>query len=154
MRSKQPLELPENVNSAWRIGIVASFFYEEEMNALVDGAQSVLTEAGIDPNNILLFEAPGSFEVPLIGEALAEAQEVDALIGLGIIVEGETHHARLLADQASRGIMDVQLRHRVPFAFEILYVDDLAQVNDRLNKGGEAAVAVLKTLAILDEIES
>ncbi len=154
MRSPQNLELPEDVNPEWRIGIVASFFYEEEMNALVDGAQVALTKAGIDPNNILLFEAPGSFEVPLIGESLAEAQAVDALIGLGIIIEGDTHHARLLAEESTRGIMDVQLRHRLPFAFEILYADSLELVKDRLNKGEEAAVAVLKTLAILDEIES
>jgi 6,7-dimethyl-8-ribityllumazine synthase len=98
--------------------------------------------------------APGSFEVPLIGKALAESGKVDALIGLGIIVEGQTHHARLLADNASRALMDVQMEFTMPFGFEILYVNDLNQVDARLDKGVEAALAVLFSLIELEKIKA
>jgi 6,7-dimethyl-8-ribityllumazine synthase len=147
------------VDPDWRVGIVASYYYKEEMDGLVNGAKAALKEAGLPDKNILLFEASGSFEVPLIGEELAAGGCVDAMIGFGIIVEGKTHHARLLAEQVARGIMDIQIAHRVPFAFEILYVNDIAQAQERAkpgpgNKGAEGAYAVLHSLAELKRIRA
>jgi 6,7-dimethyl-8-ribityllumazine synthase len=156
MKTASSRRLPSAVNPAWRIGIVHSAYYKVEMEALVSGARIALESAGIFPSSIGEWEAPGSFEVPLIGAALAEAHEVDALIGLGIIIEGETHHAGLLAEQAARGIMDVQLKYRIPFAFEILHVASLDQARERArpgsNKGEEAAYAVLHSLESLKRI--
>lgn len=133
-----------------------SSFYREEMESLVEGARQILLKAGISDDSIFVHPAPGSFEVPLIGQALLDAKKVDALIGLGIIVEGDTHHADLLATESARGIMDVQLRNRVPFAFEILYVNSLEDAQLRStgkhNKGEEAAYAVLHSLAELKRI--
>jgi 6,7-dimethyl-8-ribityllumazine synthase len=150
--------LPEHVDPTWRIGIVASTYHGEIIDGLVEGARAVLREAGIPEANIRLHRAPGSFEVPLIGAALAEAGQVSALMGFGIILEGQTHHARLLAESVTGGMMDVQIRYRLPFAFEILYVDDLAQAEERAegvaNKGREAAFAVLHTLAELQKIRA
>jgi 6,7-dimethyl-8-ribityllumazine synthase len=147
------------VDPAWTVGIVASYYYKEEMEGLVAGAIGALKEAGLPEANIKLFEASGSFEVPLIGAELAATKAVDALMGFGIILEGKTHHARLLADQVARGIMDVQVAHRLPFAFEILYVNDIAQAQERSkpgpgNKGVEAAYAVLHSLAELKRIRA
>ena len=122
------------------------------MQALVASARSGLLDAGIPAGNIAVYHAAGSFEVPLIGAELAEQKAVDALIGLGIIVQGETDHARLLSEQAARGIMDVQLRYRIPFAFEILTVPNISLARERLDKGAEAAVAVLYSLFTLQQI--
>ncbi len=149
--------LPDTINASWRIGIVAARYYEEETDALIEGAKKALTDAGIPASNISVHEAPGSFEIPLIGAALAESDTVDALIGFGIIVEGDTHHARLLADATTQGIMETQLTYQLPFAFEVLYVDTLKQAQERTkgehNKGIEAAIAVLNTLAALKKIK-
>lgn len=146
------------IDPKWRIGIVYSSFYGEEIQSMVQTAQAVLEKAGIDPQCITDHPVAGSFEVPLIGRALAEAKEVDALIGIGIIVEGETHHARLLADAAAQGMMDVQMRFGLPFAFEILYVKTFEDAKVRAlgehNKGEEAAYAVLHSLAELKRIRS
>jgi 6,7-dimethyl-8-ribityllumazine synthase len=158
MRKTSATSLPNVIDPSWHIGIVASSYYKEEIDALVAGAKEILSEAGIPESNIRLYSAPGSFELPLIGSAAAAADEVDALIAFGIIVEGETHHARLLAEQTARGIMDVQLTFGIPFAFEVLYVNDLAQARERTkgegNKGREAALAVLHSLAQLAEIHA
>lgn len=125
---------------------------------MVDAAESVLVSSGIYKENISVHTVPGSFEIPLVGSALAKSGKVDALIGLGIIVEGETQHARLLAEQSARGIMDVQLQYEIPFAFEVLYVEDIEQARKRAmgdhNKGKEAAHAVLHSLAKLHTILS
>lgn len=141
-------------NPAWRIGIIHSSYYKEEIDALVRSARSALLAQGIPASHIKEYPVYGSFEIPLIGKALAHSKEVDALIGIGVIVEGDTHHARLLADQTTRGMMDVQLQHGIPFAFEVLYVDSLEQVQPRRDKGGEAALAVLHSLALLEKIRS
>ncbi|TSC58793.1 MAG: 6,7-dimethyl-8-ribityllumazine synthase [Candidatus Peregrinibacteria bacterium Greene0416_19] len=141
----------------WRIGIIHSSFHNEEVASLVAGARHHLAKAGVKSGNITEYPAHGSFEVPLIGAALAEARAVDALIGIGIIVEGETHHARLLAESVVQGMMDVQTRYRIPFAFEVLYVDSIELARERCrlpyNKGAEAAAAVLQTIATLATLE-
>lgn len=158
MRTPLPSDLTRAIDPHWRIGIVASSYYGEEIEALVAGAMEVLTGAGITPSHIYRINVPGSFEIPLLGAALAEAKKVDALLGLGIIVEGETRHAQLLAQQSARGIMDVQLQYQIPFAFEVLYVHTIAQARERTvgdgNKGREAARAVLHSLAELKRIRS
>ncbi len=144
-------------NPEWRVGIVASSFYKREIDGLVKGAIDTLVKAGIPKKNVKVYPVAGSFEVPLIGEALAFHETVDALIGFGIIVQGETKHADLLAQESARAIMDVQLTYQIPFAFEILWVENLAQATARSigkgNKGEEAARAVLDSLAVLAKIK-
>ena len=111
-----------------------------------ESALQELRNSGIPEDHISLHEAPGSFEIPLIGRNLAEKKSVDALIALGVIVQGETHHAEILARESARGCMEVQLRYGIPFGYEILYVDRLEDAEKRSDKGKEAARAVLKVL--------
>lgn len=148
--------MPSFVDPDWRIGIVASTYHGEHIDAMSDGARELLVEAGVKPENVFLYRAPGSFEIPVIGSALAKAKKVDALMGFGIIVQGETHHARLLAESVTQGMMDIQVEHAMPFAYEVLYVNELSQAVDRtkgqFNKGREAAYAVLHSLAELHRI--
>jgi 6,7-dimethyl-8-ribityllumazine synthase len=155
MNDQHPsLELAAPVNPAWRIGIVHASYYPEEVRHLAQGAEDMLVRAGISQNHIKRYPVFGSFEIPLVGAQLALEKEVDALIGIGVIVEGETHHAELVARSAVSGIMDVQVRFHIPFAFEILYVDDIEKVRKRLDRGAEAARAVLHSLALLQRIRS
>ncbi len=145
--------LPAIIDSSWKIGIVASLYHRAVVDALVDGAKTLLLSAGIPAANITVHDAPGSFEIPLIGAALAQTQTVDALLGFGVIVEGETHHARLLAETVAHGMMNVQTKELIPFAFEVLYVDSLDQAIARTqgadHKGVEAARSVLRSLDTL-----
>lgn len=140
---------PITTDPAWRIGIIYSSFYPEIISAMREVAVQELLESGIQESCITQHEVPGSFEIPLIGKNLAEKKSVDALIALGVIVQGETHHAALIAEQSARGIMDVQLRYGIPFAMEILFVEDLKVARDRTDKGLAAAKTVLKTLAAM-----
>ena len=158
MQTKQNSSPAIRAHPSWRIGIVFSSFYTEEVSALVDGAKAALLRAGIAEQNITEHAVAGSFEIPLIGSILAHEKKVDALIGMGIIVEGETHHAELLARESARGIMDVQVQYGIPFAFEVLYVKNLSQAKARSdgadNKGAEAAWAVLHSLANIRKLRS
>ena len=139
-----------------RFAIVVARFNGLITESLLAGCIDGFVRHGVNEAALDTVRVPGSFEIPLIGAALAEQGAVDALIGFGIIVEGETHHARLLADAATEGIMDTQLTYHIPFAFEVLYVKSLedarARTTGNSNKGIEAAVAVLHSLALLKKI--
>jgi len=149
------IELPKGIDTSWRIGIVHSSFYMDEVETMIASATSTLLEAGISEKGIKVLPVAGCFEIPLIGSALAEKGEVDALMGLGIVVQGETQHAQAIVEQAAKGMMDVQTRFRIPFAFEVLYVHSLEDAKARCeSKGKEAAVAVLHSLAQLKLLRS
>lgn len=151
-------QISGKVDPNWKIGIVFSTYYEDEINSLVECAKETLIEAGISSDQISLHPVTGSFEVPLIGAALANAKEADALIGFGIIIQGETEHAEHVARETARGIMDVQTQYCVPFAYEVLHVNSLEEAQDRCgksnNKGKEAACTVLHSLAELQSMRS
>ena len=122
---------------------------------MIASAKQILCQAGIVEGGISLHPVAGCFEIPLIGSALAEKGEVDALIGFGIVVQGETQHAQAVVEQAAKGMMDVQTRFQIPFAFEILHVHSLEDAKARCeSKGKEAAVAVVHSLAELRLLRS
>ncbi len=158
MHSSSAISTSLPVDPSWRIGIVASSFHPEHVQGLIDGARQIFRSAGLAEEKVTIHPAAGAFEIPLIGAALAQAKSVDALLGLGVIVEGETHHARLLAESVAHGMMDVQVTYRIPFAFEVLYVQNITQALERCageqNKGAEAAIAVLHSLAQLQGLRS
>lgn len=148
--------LPDDIDPNWRIAVVQSTYYEREIAGLVNGAVETLKKAGI--SSVTLHPVLGSFEIPLIGEELATSGKYDALMGFGIIVQGETMHADHLAREVTRAMMDIQVRHRIPFAYEVLHVRDMSQAVARGtsedNRGREAALAVLHSLAELKRIRS
>lgn len=158
MRKISPLQAKALLPPSTRVGIVFSSFYPDVVSFMVQEAQEVLEQAGVQGENILLQPAPGSFEVPLLGAAMAKEGKIHALIALGIIVQGETAHADLLASSVSQGIMDVQLHYGIPFAFEILCVKNLTQAKLRAKgpggKGAEAANAVIESLHALQRIRN
>lgn len=151
MQDVSALTFPAEIDPNWRVGIVRSHYHGEITEGMEEGARNVFMEAGLDASNIITAIAPGAFEIPLIGQHLLKKQKVDALIGLGIILQGQTAHADLIAAESARGIMDIQIQEGVPFVYEILVVSDLEQARERStgehNKGVEAAYAVLHSLA-------
>ena len=149
---KQDTPSPITADPSWSVAIIYSAWYPELVGPMVADARKTLLEAGIPEENITMHKAPGSFEIPLLGAAVAEAGSADAIIALGVVVNGETHHARLVAEQAARGAMDIQLKYLVPFAFEILYVDTIELAKTRSDKGKAAAITTLHSLTELQRI--
>lgn len=154
MSTLQPLSLPANVDPSWTVGIVASLWHRDILEPMINRAKETLVEAGLQPENVQLFDAPGSFEIPLIGAALME--KFDALMGFGIVLQGDTMHAQLIAQTTAQAMMDLQIEHQKPFAFEILHVNNLEDARKRAegpyNKGFEAARAVLLSLVTLKNV--
>ena len=111
-----------------------------------------LLEAGVARQNILDFEVPGSFELPSAAAMLLDANEdVDAVICLGCIIQGETRHFEFIAQAVADGIAKVGIEYTVPVIFGVLTCNTAEQASDRSggkhgNKGVEAAASCLQML--------
>jgi 6,7-dimethyl-8-ribityllumazine synthase len=73
-----------------------------------------LQVCGARAEDLSVIWVPGSFEVPIVLQALAEQKGHDAYIALGAVIEGETSHAQSIIDAVTRSIGDLARVHRVP----------------------------------------
>ena len=81
--------LPDS--SKMKIGIVVSQWNNKITAGLYNGALTTLIQSGISENNIEKIEVPGSFEL-IFGAKLLSRKDVDAIICLGSLIQGETKH--------------------------------------------------------------
>ncbi len=141
-----------------KIGIAVSEWNQEVTASLAEGAIETLKKYGFSDKNIVLKSAPGSFELPLLARYFIEHANVDAVICLGCVIQGETRHFDYVCSGVTQGIMQVNLEYNIPVAFGVLTTDTLQQALDRAggkhgNKGVEAAIAVLKMLQLKLDFE-
>jgi 6,7-dimethyl-8-ribityllumazine synthase len=135
-----------------RVVMVVSKWNTEVTEALFRGAKQVLSEQGLRPENMLRFDVPGSFELPMGADlAFNKYPKLDGVICLGCLVQGETRHFEFIAQAVSQGVMRVGLDHRKPAIFGVLTTDNQAQALARAggslgNKGAEAAIALLEMI--------
>lgn len=132
-------------------GIVVSDWNTAITNNLLDGAVGALLKSGAKENHLYIKHVPGTFELPLAAQKLAQAQQIDAVITLGCVIQGETRHFDFICDAAANGIMQVALKYDKPVIFGVLTTQDLQQAIERSggkhgNKGVEAALTAIKML--------
>jgi len=147
----QASEIPNAAGS--RIGIVVSEWNSEITNALYQGAVESLERHGVEVTDILTYEVPGSFELPLGAQWLLESEALDAVLCLGCVIQGETRHFDFICDSVSKGIMDLNLKFSKPVIFGVLTTGNLEQALDRAggkhgNKGVEAALTALQMIGL------
>ncbi len=140
-----------NKPESYRIGIVVSEWNEEITESLYSGALSTLLEAGVKKEHIERRNVPGSFELPLGAQWMAERDNIDAVICLGCVIQGETKHFDFICNACAQGITTVGLNSGKPVAFGVLTTNDMKQAMNRAggkfgNKGDEAAGTILKML--------
>ena len=134
------------------IGVVAARYNQEIVDALLEGALRTLEEHGATAEPVL--SVPGSFEIPIAAQALADAGEVDAVICLGCVIKGETAHFEHVAESAARGIQDVALETGVPCVFGVLTTYTEEQALARRNHGKEAAETAIEMANLLRDVRS
>jgi 6,7-dimethyl-8-ribityllumazine synthase len=142
-----------------RFGIVVSEWNAAVTEALLKGAVQTLRKAGCAEHNILIKYVPGTFELPLGAQFFAEYTDVDAVIALGCVVQGETRHFDFVCSGATQGIMQLQIAWNMPIAFGILTTDTMEQALARAggehgNKGDEAAVTAINMVKLQNEMEA
>ncbi|MHC1704928.1 MAG: 6,7-dimethyl-8-ribityllumazine synthase [Tenuifilaceae bacterium] len=151
---------PKQIPSAKKMifGIVVSDWNSDVTHALLDGAYKTLKENGAKEENILVKHVPGSFELTLGAQFMAEYADLDAVICLGCVIQGETRHFDFICQSVTHGITELNMNYNIPFVFGLLTTSDMAQAKARSggkhgNKGVEAAITAIKMAALQKEME-
>jgi 6,7-dimethyl-8-ribityllumazine synthase len=129
------------------VTILVTSWHTEITDALLAGAERALKYSGNDVYTIV--RVPGAFELPLAAKWAAE-DNVDAIIALGVVIQGDTPHFDYVCDAATQGLTQVQLEYGIPIGFGLLTVDTAQQALDRAglpnskeDKGAEAVEAAI-----------
>lgn len=146
---------PENIPPAndMKFGIVVSEWNIDITQSLCNGALYALKEHGASEKNITVSYVPGSVELTKGALIVAEDNDVDAVICLGCVIQGETRHFDYVCQSVTYGITQLNIELTIPVIFGVLTTNDLQQAQDRAggkygNKGEEAAVAAIKMIAL------
>ena len=156
LSSYNPDDVPDASNMCF--GIVISDWNREVTWALLDGAVSTLKKHGAKEKNIIVKHVPGSFELTLGAQFLAEYSDLDAIICLGCVIQGETPHFTYICQGVTYGITQLNMEYNIPFIFGVLTTDSQEQAKDRAggkhgNKGDEAAITAIKMAALQSDME-
>ena len=142
---------PVYAGEGLRIGIVMSRFNQDICEGLLSACQTELSRLNVA--NVLLVNVPGALEHPLALQKMALSEKFDALIAIGAVVRGDTYHFEIVANESSRGILDVQLQTGVPIANAILTVDTEEQAHARMHdKGRDAAQVAVEMANLLKQL--
>jgi 6,7-dimethyl-8-ribityllumazine synthase len=132
-----------------RFGIVVSEWNSEITENLYKGAENALIENGVIADNIVRWDVPGSFELIYGATLMGERLDLDAIIVLGSIIQGETRHFEFISQAVAQGIKDLNMQIDIPIILGVLTDDTLQQAIDRSggkhgNKGVECGIAAIK----------
>ena len=137
-----------------KFGNVVSEWNRNINDNLKDGAYRTLVENGVKEENIFVKYVPGSFELPLGASLYLEFNdEMDGVICLGSVIQGETRHFEFVCQAAAQGVKDVAIKFNKPVIFGLLTDNTMQQSIDRSggkhgNKGIECAIACMKMIEL------
>ncbi|WP_114941078.1 6,7-dimethyl-8-ribityllumazine synthase [Mucilaginibacter endophyticus] len=143
----------------YRFGIVVAEWNAEITNALYQGAYQSLVSNGALAENIFSYQVPGSFELTSGADLLLQKGDLDAVICLGCVIQGETRHFDFICDAVAHGVSNVSIKYSKPVIFGVLTTDNQQQAIDRAggkhgNKGDEAAITAIKMAALAETLNS
>lgn len=139
--------------SLMKFAVVVAEWNEEITEALAQGAIDTLLKYGAKPENILKRYVPGSYELSYGSQYYAQQSDIDAVIAIGCVIQGETKHNDYINHAVAQGLTQVSLKYDKPVIFGVLTPNTQQQALDRAggihgNKGDEAAITAIKMLAL------
>tara|TARA_R110001632_G_scaffold66891_4_gene157347 strand:- start:12885 stop:13364 length:480 start_codon:yes stop_codon:yes gene_type:complete len=137
----------------FRFGIVVSEWNPEITQNLHKGAIEALLDCGAKQENIISWDVPGSFELVFGCKKMLETQNLDVIIAIGNVIQGETKHFDFVCEGVTQGIVDLNIKYNTPVIFCVLTDNTKQQSLDRSggklgNKGIECAIAAIKMAAL------
>jgi 6,7-dimethyl-8-ribityllumazine synthase len=140
-------------SARFRFAIVASEYNAKFVQGLVDAAIKEISSA-MPKATVSLLRVPGAFELPLVvQEAARSTRGVDAIIAFGVILQGKTAHADLIAGSVTDALTRVALETGVPVVHGVLH-GSAAQarvrcLQPRSNRGVEAARTAMRMAQVI-----
>jgi 6,7-dimethyl-8-ribityllumazine synthase len=136
------------------VAIVVSRFNGELTTKLLESALAELERAGVAREAITVMPVPGAFELPLGAMALAKTRRFSCIVALGCVIRGETPHFDYVAGEAASGLQLAALETGVPVAFGVLTTENLAQAEERVDKGAEAVRTALEMADVFSQLRA
>ncbi|PSJ65744.1 6,7-dimethyl-8-ribityllumazine synthase [Kumtagia ephedrae] len=137
--------------------VIEARYHDALSDALLDGATAALDEAGATYDVVTV---PGALEIPaVVAFALDGADDggtdYDGFVALGVVMRGDTYHFDVVANESSRGLMDLAVEEAIAVGNGILTTENEEQAWLRArrsegDKGGFAARAALTMIALKD----
>ena len=136
-----------------KFAIIVAEWNSEITEALFEGAYQTLVDNGVQAENIIRANVPGSFELSFGSQVFAQKAEIDAVIAIGCVIQGETKHNDYINHAVAGGLTEVALKYNKPVVFGVLTPNNQQQALDRAggihgNKGDEAAITAIKMLGL------
>jgi 6,7-dimethyl-8-ribityllumazine synthase len=138
--------------------IVASEYNATYVDAMLEGARAELTQAGAALVKVI--RVPGAFEIPVVAARLAASHRpaLSAIICLGVIIRGETEHARLIGEAVTESLAQIQISYELPIVHEVLLLENEKQAQVRCldkkhNRGVEAARTAIAMAGVMKGLE-
>ena len=153
--------MPKKIDATqYRFAIVASRFNKKYVDALVKDATNTLNKHGVSAENIRLVRVPGAGEVPHVCNMLAETNEYDAVIALGVVIAGDTPHHLVIAHSTANALQQIAINTTVPMINGIVVTETDEQAKARtvgeIARGEEFAECAMEmawqSAILLDEI--
>ncbi len=132
-----------------KFGVVCARFNDFFVSKLLDGAVDVIVRHGGDAKKISVAYVPGSYEIPFAVKKMLATKKFDAVIALGVVIQGATPHAGYINSEVSKCLAQLGLEFGIPVTYGLITADNLDQAVERSgckagNKGGDAALAAIE----------
>jgi len=143
----------------FNFGIVISRFNDLFTTQLLRGALDCLERHGARDDSVTVGWVPGSFEIPLAVQQMAAAKKHNAIIALGVVIQGATPHASLINSQTARALSQISLKEGIPVIDGIVAADNLEQAIERAgtkagNRGWSAALSAIEMASLLRNMKT
>ena len=143
--------------SGLRFGIVCARFNDIFVSQLKDGAIDCLLRHGARDSDLSVAWVPGSFEIPLAAQQMADSGQFDAVICLGVVIQGSTAHASYINAEVSKGLAQISLSRKMPVIYGVVTTENIEQAIERSgskagNRGASAALSAIEMANLLKQL--
>lgn len=138
---------------AHKFGIIVSQWNATVTKALLQGAVDFLLSKNVLSENIKVVQVPGSYELTSGADFMYRDSDIDAVICLGCVIQGETRHFEFICQAVAQGLTQVAIKYNKPVIFGVLTTDTQEQALERAggkhgNKGEEAAATAIQMASL------
>lgn len=135
--------------SGLKIAVVCARFNEFFVSKLLGGAVDAFVRHGGKSDDVTVAWVPGSFELPYACSQLIKSGKFDAVIAIGVVIQGATSHAEQINSQVSKAIGQLSIDSGLPVIYSLVTVENIEQAIERSgtkagNRGADAAVAAIE----------
>jgi len=100
------------------IALVVSDFNEKITSKMEKNAEK--TAKKLKANIVKKIHVPGAFEIPFAAKVLLEKKNIDAVVVLGAVIQGQTDHDIIIVSGISKKLLDLSLNYNKPIGFGII----------------------------------